>query len=119
MRRLLVILAWVFMGMVILASPILAYRYLAEPISADTVKKDAVILASPAPLPPHGIRSEVLADVVRVRDGFLTPLEEYYHKGEMVTVYRREGNWCWVGENRQIFCGCLSGFNAGLGCEAR
>lgn len=94
--------------------------YWGEKKIVESGETPALVPALPTPPPAHSqaVRSEVLADVVRVRDPMFN-VTRYIRRGEMVVVVRREGDWCWIGETEQVFCGCLSGFNAGLGCEAK
>ena len=61
-------------------------------------------------------RAQVLYDTVEVRDSLMAH-QRYVYLRDWVIVIGRQGNWCQLNDGNQIFCGCISGYNAGLGCR--
>lgn len=63
--------------------------------------------------PRHVIlRSQVKVDAevaVWVRDQMMNKLYAL-QRGETVTVIERQGDWCQIGDGKQVYCACLSGY---------
>ena len=63
------------------------------------------------------LSEEGLIDQIKVITDKNMAFVRYVYKYEWVKVAGRQGNWCQLDDGNQIFCGCVSGYNAGLGCR--
>ncbi len=105
---------------VLLSLGALACRITIQPSPAKALEAaNTPVPQVPTVIPTHHldnpVRGQVLGDNVYIHhaDGTLTVIT----RGKWVRVLVQDGDWLVLDDGSRIWRGCVSGFNAGVGCR--